>query len=232
MSSNPTANCFAFATGCHKLYLSHVGCCYSLKRLGSAGLAHDPSCCDGYACDTKQKENAKRGCGQQNVAKKIWASSIGLPSNEVKKRKCKLPLIISCTNWWKKNLSRGLQSNKYGSLRRMAMHGFRLDCKSVKKTHKPNYSSPLKNKLIHRPHTIDIKPICFLLCEIDFLLKVCWSIPCLHPSWKVHTWIEICASLNHRKKTKADGSRLIPWKHTETLVLLGVIYVIQACGPR
>jgi len=26
--------------------------------------------------------------------------------------------------------------------------------------------------------------------------------------------------LNHRKKTKADGSRLIPRKHTETLVLL------------
>ena len=41
-----------------------------------------------------------------------------------------------------------------------------------------------------------------------------------HPSWKVHTWIEICASLNNRKKTKADGSRLIPRKHTETLVLL------------
>ena len=34
------------------------------------------------------------------------------------------------------------------------------------------------------------------------------------------TWIEICASLNHRKKTKADGSRLIPRKHTETLMLL------------
>ena len=30
----------------------------------------------------------------------------------------------------------------------------------------------------------------------------------------------LCASLNHRKKTKADGSRLIPRKHTETLVLL------------
>ena len=45
-------------------------------------------------------------------------------------------------------------------------------------------------------------------------------IPCLHLSWKVHTWLEICASLNHRKKTKADGSRLIPRKHTETLVLL------------
>jgi len=28
--------------------------------------------------------------------------------------------------------------------------------------------------------------------------------------------------LNHRKKTKADGSRLIPRKHTETLVLLSV----------
>jgi len=27
---------------------------------------------------------------------------------------------------------------------------------------------------------------------------------------------------NHRKKTKADGSRLIPRKHTETLVLLSV----------
>ena len=62
-----------------------------------------------------------------------------------------------------------------------------------------------------------------ILREIDFLLKICWSIPCLHPSWKVHTWIEICASLNHRKKTKADGSRLIPRKHTETLVLLSVI---------
>jgi len=32
----------------------------------------------------------------------------------------------------------------------------------------------------------------------------------------------MCASLNHRKKTKADGSRLIPRKHTETLVLLSV----------
>ena len=61
---------------------------------------------------------------------------------------------------------------------------------------------------------------CVILREIDFLLKICWSIPCLHPSWKVHTWIEICASLNHRKKTKADGSRLIPRKHTERLVLL------------
>jgi len=65
---------------------------------------------------------------------------------------------------------------------------------------------------------------CAILREIDFLLKICWSIPCWHPSWKVHTWIEICATLNHRKKTKADGSRLIPRKHTERLVLLSVVW--------
>ena len=63
---------------------------------------------------------------------------------------------------------------------------------------------------------------CVILHEINFLLKICWSIPCLHPSWKVHTWIEICANLNHRKQMKTDGSRLIPRKHTETLVLLSV----------
>ena len=28
---------------------------------------------------------------------------------------------------------------------------------------------------------------CVILREIDFLLKICWSIPCLHPSWKEHT---------------------------------------------
>jgi len=27
---------------------------------------------------------------------------------------------------------------------------------------------------------------CVILREIDFLLKICWSIPCLHQSWKVH----------------------------------------------
>jgi len=35
---------------------------------------------------------------------------------------------------------------------------------------------------------------CVILCEIDFLLKICWSIPCLHPSWKVHTWIVLLHS--------------------------------------
>jgi len=33
--------------------------------------------------------------------------------------------------------------------------------------------------------------------------------------------------LNHRKKTKADGSRLIPRKHTETLVLLSVFQLVR-----
>ena len=27
---------------------------------------------------------------------------------------------------------------------------------------------------------------CVILREIDFLWKICWSIPCLHPSWKGH----------------------------------------------
>ena len=71
---------------------------------------------------------------------------------------------------------------------------------------------------------------CVILCEIDFLLKICWSIAGLNPSWKVHTWIEICASLNHRKKTKADGSRLIPRKNTETLVLLSEFKIIVKCS--
>jgi len=65
---------------------------------------------------------------------------------------------------------------------------------------------------------------CVILREIDFLLKIFWLIPCLHPSWKVHTWIKICASLNHRKKMKAEPSRLIPRKHTEALVLLSAGY--------
>ena len=38
---------------------------------------------------------------------------------------------------------------------------------------------------------------CVILREIDFLLKICWSIPCLHPSWKVHTWIGVEYSLTY-----------------------------------
>ena len=35
---------------------------------------------------------------------------------------------------------------------------------------------------------------CVILREIDFLLKICWSIPCIHPSWKVHT--KLCFNIN------------------------------------
>jgi len=67
----------------------------------------------------------------------------------------------------------------------------------------------------------------FLVHKESFTGKICWLITCLHPSWKVHIWIEICARLNHRKKKKADGGRLIPRKHTETLVLLSVTWPIE-----
>jgi len=33
---------------------------------------------------------------------------------------------------------------------------------------------------------------CVILREIDFLLKICWSIPCLHPLWKVHICYKQC----------------------------------------
>ena len=39
-------------------------------------------------------------------------------------------------------------------------------------------------------------------------------------------------SLNHRKKTKADGSRLIPRKHTDTLVLLSVSWCCDGIESR
>ena len=46
---------------------------------------------------------------------------------------------------------------------------------------------------------------CVILREIDFLLKICWSIPCLHPSWKVHAWaglfvVRHVSSILSRKK--------------------------------
>jgi len=47
---------------------------------------------------------------------------------------------------------------------------------------------------------------CVILREIDFLLKICWSIPCLHPSWKVHTsthWS--CWWIHHFKKPRFNA---------------------------
>jgi len=58
------------------------------------------------------------------------------------------------------------------------------------------------------------------ISRFDFLLKICWLILCLPSWWRVHTWIQICASLHHRKEMKAERSRLILRKHTENLVLL------------
>ena len=51
---------------------------------------------------------------------------------------------------------------------------------------------------------------CVILREIDFLLKICWSIPCFHPSWKVHT----CIPKNRLTLLKnADGSEIfLYWK--------------------
>jgi len=43
---------------------------------------------------------------------------------------------------------------------------------------------------------------------------------------------ESCASLNHRKKTKADDSQLIPRKHTERLVLLSVRMSLRQSPTR
>jgi len=44
-------------------------------------------------------------------------------------------------------------------------------------------------------------------------------IPCLFHLWNEVTWIQICATLNHRKNMKAEPSRLIPQKPTENLEL-------------
>jgi len=47
------------------------------------------------------------------------------------------------------------------------------------------------------------------------------------PSLWVFFRVALCASLNHHKKTKADGSRLIHRSNTETLVLLSVYKYID-----
>ena len=52
-----------------------------------------------------------------------------------------------------------------------------------------------------------------------FPIKNLRLIPCFH-LWSEVTWIQICASLSHRKKMKAETSRLIPRKPIENLELL------------
>jgi len=51
---------------------------------------------------------------------------------------------------------------------------------------------------------------CVVLREIDFLIKIiCWWIQNLHLLWSGVTWMQICASLNHRKKMKTERSRMM-----------------------
>jgi len=63
-----------------------------------------------------------------------------------------------------------------------------------------------------------------VLREIEFLLKNYWLIQTLHLVWKLVTWIQICASLNQRKKMKAEPSRLVPRKLAANLKLLIVSF--------
>jgi len=50
-----------------------------------------------------------------------------------------------------------------------------------------------------------------VLRVIDFLLKETDVIDSTSsPLWRLVTWIQICASLKHRKVKKAQPSRLIP----------------------
>jgi len=54
----------------------------------------------------------------------------------------------------------------------------------------------------------------------QFPIKNLRLIPCLFHAWSEVTRIQMCTSLNHRKKMKALPSRLIPRKPTENLELL------------
>jgi len=56
-----------------------------------------------------------------------------------------------------------------------------------------------------------------------FPIKNLWLIPCLFHLGSAVIWIQIYASLNHRKKMKAEPSRLIPLKPIENVELSFVI---------
>jgi len=58
-----------------------------------------------------------------------------------------------------------------------------------------------------------------LLREIDFLFfkNSGWIQTSPLPMWRLVIRIQICASLNHLKKKKAESSRLIPGKLTANL---------------
>jgi len=52
-----------------------------------------------------------------------------------------------------------------------------------------------------------------------FPIKNLWLVPCFFHLWSEVTWMQICASLNHRKKMKAEPSWLIPLKPIENVEL-------------
>jgi len=61
-----------------------------------------------------------------------------------------------------------------------------------------------------------------------FPIKNLWLIPCFFHLWSEVTWIQICASLNHRKKMKAEPSWLIPLKPIENVELF-IVWVGFLC---
>jgi len=70
---------------------------------------------------------------------------------------------------------------------------------------------------------------CVILREIDFLLKICWSIPCVHPSWKVHT--PTVSVANVAKRIESMG-RLV-WSHLQTVteICIGVDVCLRQGFP-
>ena len=54
-------------------------------------------------------------------------------------------------------------------------------------------------------------------------VKNLWLIPCFFHLWSEVTRIQICASLKHRKKMKAEPSRLMPLKPGENLLELFIV---------
>jgi len=62
-----------------------------------------------------------------------------------------------------------------------------------------------------------------VLREIDFLLQfVIHSLLISPVEWSY--WMQICASLNHRKKMKAEPNRLIPLKPIENLLTFFLLF--------
>ena len=64
-----------------------------------------------------------------------------------------------------------------------------------------------------------------------FPIKNLWLIPCFFHLWSEVTWIEMCTSLNHRKKIEAEPSWLIPLKpiKNEELFIVSSFMIMSYC---